>query len=35
MKKVKVKINIKVGNGHATAWIHKGATVTRKTIRLK
>lgn len=35
MKKVKVKINIKIGNGHATAWIHKGAVTTQKTIRLK
>lgn len=31
----KIKINIKVSNGKATAWIHKGAVVTRKTIRLK
>lgn len=31
----KIKINIKVSNGRATAWIHNGATVTRKTIRLK
>lgn len=35
MKKVKVKINIKVGNGRATVWIHKGAVTTQKTIRLK
>lgn len=32
----KVKINVKVGNnGRATVWIHKGATITQKTIRLR
>ncbi len=32
----KVKVRIKVGNnGRATVWIHRGATVTQKTIRVR
>lgn len=31
----KIKIGVKVSGNHATMWIHKGATVTQKTIRLK
>lgn len=35
MTKVKVRINVKVNNGRATVWVHKGAVTTQKTIRLK
>lgn len=31
----KIKINVKVNNGRATVWIHKGAVTTQKTISLK
>ncbi len=31
----KIKINVKISGNRATMWIHKGATVTTKTIRLK